>query len=288
MKIIVFYFSGTGNTWWISREFANIANNSNHVAEFISIEKEEAQSVEYLQKNLLEADALGIAYPIYGSTAPKIVWEFIEQLKEVSKQKNHRAVTRNTDKFGFILTTMALFSGDGALVLRDEMEELGFPLRGAINFKLASNISIPGFHFDPVDKEKLEKRKKKAKKDLKSFFNKLILGKKKLEGRWNLLGKLGGWIQRKFMDWTLERYINWSADMDKCTKCELCINNCPTENILLNEGEIKFLDKCTYCMRCYNFCPTYAISPREEFADPKEYKRHRGCTENFNLEPLQK
>lgn len=289
MKFIIFYFSGTGNTWWISREFCRIAENSGYTTEYISIENDEVYSKEFLKYKLEEADALGIAYPIYGSTAPRIIRDFMEFLKSISRRDLQKDKTNvDSNKFGFILTTMALFSGDGALVLQDEMENLGFPLRGAKNFKMASNISIPGFHFDPVGKEKLKKRKKKAREELESFMKKIIAGKKKLEGRWNLFGKLGGWIQRKFMDWALERSINWSADMAKCTNCKLCINNCPTENILLNNGEITFLDKCTYCMRCYNFCPTYAISPREEHADPEVYKRYRGCIDNFNLDVVQK
>jgi ferredoxin len=289
MKFVIFYFSGTGNTWWISREFCRVAENFGHNGEYISIENGVVQPKKYLKHKLEDVDALGIAYPIYGSTAPRIMWDFMESLKEVSgTELGNEKNGVNLDKFGFILTTMALFSGDGALVLRGKMEKIGFPLRGAKNFKLASNISIPGFSFNPVDKEKLEKRKKKAKEKLESFIKRIIAGKKNLEGRWNLVGRFGGWIQRKFMDRTLERYINWSADMEKCTICELCLNNCPTENILLNDGKITFLDKCTYCMRCYNFCPTYAITPTDEPTDPEEYKRHRGCTENFKLKFLHK
>ncbi|TXT61088.1 MAG: putative 4Fe-4S ferredoxin, iron-sulfur binding [Promethearchaeota archaeon] len=286
MKFTIFYFSGTGNTWWVCREFAKIVNKSEHDAEFISIEQDDIQSMGYLQKKLQFTDALGIAYPIYGSTAPQIVWNFMESLEEASQKISIDFKENKKKRFGFILTTMALFSGDGALVLNDEMKKIAFPLLGAINIKMSSNISIPGFHYDPVEKEKLEKRKQKAQKKLKNFFKKLRNDKKKLEGRWNLLGKLGGWIQRKFMDWALNRTIDWNANMERCTKCMLCVKECPTDNITFENEAIRFLDKCTYCMRCYNFCPTHAISPREEIADPKKYKRHRGCTENFKLSIL--
>lgn len=60
-----------------------------------------------------------MAYPIYGSTAPKIIWEFLGKIENVSKSLNEgfiNNVKNDTEKFGYVLTTMAMFSGDGALV----------------------------------------------------------------------------------------------------------------------------------------------------------------------------
>lgn len=289
MKLTLFYFSGTGNTWWISQQFAYINKQSNHKVEIIAIENKETKSKQFLKEKLQSTTGLGIAYPIYGSTAPKIVWDFMELLADTADLKSEiQEEKQENEKFGFILTTMALFSGDGALVLREKMKKIGFPLRGAINFKLASNISVPGFKYNPVSKKKLEKRKKKAIDKLTKFIQKISNGRQTLEGRWNIFGKLGGWIQRVLMDWFLRNTINWKADMDTCTKCKLCINHCPTANITLENGEITFLDSCTYCMRCYNYCPTYAITPVKKLTDPDKFKRHRGCVEDFKLDFLHK
>ncbi|TFF90571.1 MAG: flavodoxin family protein, partial [Promethearchaeota archaeon] len=205
IKFIIFYFSGTGNTWWVTKEFANIIEEKGNQVEIYSIENEKCDDVNFLKEKIREVDALGIAYPIYGSTAPKIMWTFIEKLKEASEVIEEGISQRNEEKtrISFVITTMALFSGDGALVTRKELETIGFKLIGAINLKMSSNISIPYFPYNPVEKEKLEKRKKKAIEDLEDFYSDLIKEKKHLEGRWNLLGKFGGWMQRVGMDWVL-------------------------------------------------------------------------------------
>jgi len=209
------------------------------------------------------------------------MWAFLEKLINISKEIPKTSSGEENKKFGFSITTMALFSGDGALVAKKQLREIGFEILGAINLKMASNVSIPYFHFDPVEQDKLERRKKKAIVDLKDFYNDLINNKKHLEGRWNLLGKLGGWIQRVGMDWALKKYLKYSVDSDLCTKCMFCVNNCPTNNISYNKNKFEFSNKCTYCMRCYNFCPTQAILINDKYCDTKKYKRHNSFLRHF-------
>ncbi|MBD3255580.1 MAG: hypothetical protein GF383_10840 [Candidatus Lokiarchaeota archaeon] len=296
MKFTTFFFSGTGNTWWIAKQFTDIALQKGHHAEYLSIENENVNKLTFLEEKLKNTDALGIAYPIYGSTAPYIVWDFMERLISISKStlmgdkrlKNTKDGLPDPirEKVGYVLTSMAMFSGDGALILRKKMKNLGFPILGAINIKLASNISVPGFHLDPVNEEKLAKRKRKAKEKISKFFERIEAGDKKLEGRWNILGKIGGIGQRIFMDWALNRLLNFSVDRDTCIECMKCVNNCPTESIYFENDEFEFEDNCTYCMRCYNFCPSYAIKINDKKCDPEKYLRYQGPTEDFKLKKL--
>lgn len=44
-----------------------------------------------------------------------------------------------------------------------------------------------------------------------------------------------------------------------CIKCGLCIENCPIENIVMEDFPI-FLGRCQLCMRCISFCPSGAIT----------------------------
>ena len=58
-----------------------------------------------------------------------------------------------------------------------------------------------------------------------------------------------------------------------CVNCDLCIKNCPAQNIYEKNGKIKFKLNCNCCMRCIYSCPKNAISFRmvKFFAVPGGY-----------------
>lgn len=49
---------------------------------------------------------------------------------------------------------------------------------------------------------------------------------------------------------------------EKCTLCNLCIENCPTGNIYLKNNKIRFGIKCSLCLNCIYNCPEKAISQK--------------------------
>ena len=52
----------------------------------------------------------------------------------------------------------------------------------------------------------------------------------------------------------------YKVHKERCTKCGLCVKQCPTKNIYMNKrGEVKFHHNCLMCMRCSLYCPTSAI-----------------------------
>ena len=46
---------------------------------------------------------------------------------------------------------------------------------------------------------------------------------------------------------------------DKCALCQKCVNVCPTKNVTVKNGKIKFGKKCLMCQRCVQLCPKDAI-----------------------------
>lgn len=250
-----------------------------------SIEKRNTKDTSFLKQKLQESKGIGIAYPIYGSDAPNIVKEFLNTMIEAQRDK---FTNQNKHQFGYVITSMALWSGDGALALADKMKELGLELKYATNIKMTSNISVPGFHLDPVPETEYDKRKTKAIEKIQQFIEDMLEESPHLEGKINPISKIGGWGQRTVKDHTplLDILLSFTVDHEKCNKCLTCIKYCPTENISIEEGEIKFGNKCTYCMRCYNFCPTSAIHTEKRTCDPEEYKRFKGPSEDFHLDKI--
>lgn len=51
------------------------------------------------------------------------------------------------------------------------------------------------------------------------------------------------------------------VDSDLCVGCETCVDECPTEAIVMAEGiAVIDKDKCVDCGSCVEVCPTSAIT----------------------------
>jgi len=51
------------------------------------------------------------------------------------------------------------------------------------------------------------------------------------------------------------------VDVDLCTGCETCIENCPTNAIIMVDGKAFIKNKlCKKCRKCVRVCPVNAIS----------------------------
>ncbi|TFG68689.1 MAG: flavodoxin family protein, partial [Anaerolineales bacterium] len=98
-RIPIFFFSGTGNTWWVSERLREDLNKRGFETTTHSIE----QVTDYETAKLLEqADVVGLGFPIYGSDVPHIFQDFLDSLPKMEKEK---------PTLGFI--TQMAWSGDG-------------------------------------------------------------------------------------------------------------------------------------------------------------------------------
>jgi len=55
------------------------------------------------------------------------------------------------------------------------------------------------------------------------------------------------------------------VNVEECTGCGTCVDECPQEAISLNDNDIAVInaDECTDCGICVDACPTEAISVEE-------------------------
>jgi ferredoxin len=264
-----FFFSGTGNTWWTAREFTRLAQEMGHRAVAYSIEQENTQDQTLLTKAVEESDLVGFAYPIYGASMPSIMERFIENLANVvpPKGEHHPVQTYNICTVGYV-------NAYGPFAAGRFFKSLGFSLIGFVNIRLTNNISAPEMRTKIADAEQLERRKTKALPKLRTLIHKLAHGEKYIRGIGPYV--LPGIIIRR----TLGRKIRechkiLSIDINKCTRCMLCVNSCPTQSIHY-DTTFTIEETCTACMRCYNLCPTGSILHQGHFADSQIYTRYRG------------
>lgn len=271
---ILYFFSGTGNTWWVGKTLAEELKSLGVNTRLWSIEKG-PPNVE----DIVNSDYVGFGYPVYGSDCPPNMIEYLENLPDMD------------EKNCFIFTSMLAFSGDGALTTKKTLEEKGYKLDHAVNFLMFNNIKLPY----PVmadlpthTESQAVLRREKTRNKIQIMARRIVDGERWIEGR-GILGRIGGLSQRipmSYLGWT--RWSkNFLLDKDACTGCQQCVDNCPSQNISYNNGEIEWHDRCICCIRCYNLCPTDAILYKEASRDRDKYKRFKGPVPGFKVTDIQ-
>ena len=127
--VSIFYFSGTGNTWWASERIAEELTTHGFRANAHSIEQVTAKEVAAM---IEKSSIIGLGFPIYGSDVPRIFHNFIRTLP---RQKVQKPV------LGFV--TQMAWSGDGMNFLEEELISLGYRIRWAAEFNMPNNIALP-------------------------------------------------------------------------------------------------------------------------------------------------
>jgi len=285
MKVALFFFSGTGNTWKITEYIKSYLIELEHETDSYSIERKDLDWDEILPKILLKSDVIGIGYPVYGSDIPIIMKDWVKEI--LCKHSKDRA----DNPRAFVYDTMAMFSGDTPLVMRRRLKKCGFKVKQAINIRALCNIpQMPKLM--SWNEEKQKKIFNKAELKSKKLIDKVIENKKWVMRR-DPFTRLVAIIQRISLrkEMNLARKL-FEFDMDKCTLCGICVDNCPISNLSIEETEdkpkISYGPDCIVCMRCFNSCPQDTIIVMKRTRDTEKYRRFRGQVPGFNFSKVKK
>ena len=236
--MLVLYFSGTGNTKYIANKFAEKMNGKSY-----SIEED----VDF-KEIILESEIITFCYPIYGSSVPLIMSDFVDKYKSYLNNKKL-----------IILSTQMLFSGDGARVFVDLLRGVEFEVIYAEHFNMPNNLpNLPVINVKNGDK--LKKKVAKAEKKLSEVCDDINAKIIKKRG-FNKVSKFLGYnLQRKGFT-KLEKKIKDDVKVnDDCILCSACVKVCPKKNLFINNNKINSKGDCTICNRCVNVCPKQAIT----------------------------
>ncbi len=233
------YFSGTGNTRFCTEYFLHTVNAS---AEAYSIENENALSA------IADNDEIIFGYPVYYSNIPKIVNDFIVDNSELWNGKRI-----------FVISTMALFSGDGSGVGARLLEKYGAEVIGGLHIEMPDCIGdVRVLKRNAVKNGRLiEKARLKISKSAENYKS----GKYTRNGL-GLLSRVSGFLIQRF--WFMNKTKHYSNKLKinsaDCIGCGKCARLCPMENIELADGKVLAGNKCTMCYRCVSRCPEKAIT----------------------------
>lgn len=262
MKVHIFYFSGTGNTSWVSRELVSLFLAAGSDASAHSIEKTTSSRADML---IEESDIIGFGYPIYGSDLPHNMKEFLLALSPVSS------------KPAFVFCTQWKWSGDGSRAGSLFINEKGFKTLWAEHFLMPNNVCAPILPFPYTnDQHKIEPVLRRAEKKAGRFVRTIISGKSFLRG-FNPLSAAAGSIQRNPFRRVFHKLRDdVGINTQNCTNCLLCVNICPSANFFHDSGKIKTNGSCLLCLRCYNFCPVSAITYKNIVHNKKRGVPYKG------------
>lgn len=233
------YFSGTGNTKFCISRFLSAIEGEHRL---LSIEDSAAVS------EISGAEEILFAYPVYYSSLPKIVSDFI---------KNNHTLWRG--KRIFIIATMGAFSGDGAGVSARLFRKYGAEITGGLHIKMPDCIGdVKALKKSPDENRRIiASAEEKIDRAAKNYSD----GKPPQEGL-NIFYHLAGLFgQRLYFSGKTKHYTqNPKISDEKCVGCGNCEKLCPMRNIHIADGKAVPGDKCTMCYRCFSLCPQKAIT----------------------------
>ncbi len=265
---VLFYFSGTGNTWWVSEELAGKLKEKGFQCQVYSIEAVRSEAVADL---INDSCLVGFGYPIHGSDLPQLMKDFIATLPQTAGKK------------AFTYCTQWLWSGDGAAIGASMLEEKGFLVQWGEHILMPNNISVSIVRLPYTnDPKRLAVIRKRASKRIERFADSIAKGKSYKRG-FNYLAYLLGSMQRvPYRHYYSRLQDDIAVNKETCINCGDCVRFCPVGNLYYLHDSIETKGTCILCNRCYDFCPVAAITYMKREHRPERGEPYRGPIEDFD------
>ena len=241
MKIVLFYFSGTGNTEIVAKTWKEESEKQNIEFDLVKIEED-----NFDFSRLKEYDKIGFAYPIHAFNAPENVWRYALKFPKLDETKKVFLVMVSGEY-------MTINHSSGEKLLRI-LKKRNIFLESDYHYIMPYNLVFR--HTELRAFEMYDTMKKLVPIDVKKYL---------VEGVPNFTKKhhLVGWF---IFLLRIEQWFSgangksFKIDTKKCIKCMKCVNNCPTKNIEFVDGKFKFNNRCLCCTRCSFNCPVDAFN----------------------------
>ena len=244
MKVVICYFSGTGNTAKVVEKYRDYLTAHGDSVETYAMEQLLVNGMpEEFVNTLNSADMLGIGYPVHAFNAPSIVLKFVKSLPKSALKK--RAFIVSTSGEPLRLNNIS------SIRTRRLLKRRSYTVTNEYRYVMPYNIMFR--HTDTMAYHMWEVAQKLIPLDV----NEIVSGTEHRLKR-VFCGTFVAWVMRCEHWGGRLNGRHYKVD-DKCVHCQKCINVCPTRNITIKDGKIKFGNKCLMCQRCVQLCPRDAI-----------------------------
>jgi len=251
---IIFFFSGTGNSFDITIKTAGQLKNTD-IKNIASLKK-----VPLLDNYM----RIGLIFPIYGFTMPNIVSKFISNMPN------------NKDAYYFCIVTLGALELGGKYRIYEAFNRIGIELNYISHIYMPENYII--FSIVPGDntiKKCLENAVKKVERLSSDIIN-YKQNKAKKSIFYNMVKNISLEETKKWPLMAKDFIVN-----NNCIRCKKCIKICPVENIKMIKDEIMFGEHCELCLACIHSCPKEAINYGVKTLNKKRY-----INPNINMEEM--
>lgn len=257
---MVIYFSATGNSKFVAEAIADrLGDETVNANTYIKEGKKGSFTSE---------KPYVFVFPVYLSTSPTILREFIKSSK----------FSGNRD--AYFVPTCASAAGSVPNAMSDLCHEMG-----SLNFKGSCKVRMPQNYiilFRMFTKEQQEACYKNAAATIDRICEKITRGE-------NLDDKAASgfeyWITKLVEKWYNASFTKTKGfhATDACSGCGACAKLCPTNSIEIKDGKPVWTKRiCIHCMACINRCPNQAIEygkktvgkPRYVCPSYKSYKNN--------------
>lgn len=257
---MIFYFSGTGNTRFVAQQIAAA------IGEQLVFIPDAIREKRY-EFSREEGETVGFCFPTHGWQVPRIVREFIRELK-LSTVGNGDGEKSDGGRYCWAVTTCGDNMGEAMTILRKELAANDQLKRGDQPIQLSAAFSVimpesyvclPFMYTDPIEKERAKIAK--AREQLPHIIKCIRARRQGVEelekGATPRLYSyvIGGYFNRRMI--TDKKF---RVDADKCIGCGKCQKVCPVDNIKGTPPEWIHNGRCTSCLACYHYCPVHAIN----------------------------
>ena len=235
LRVIDFYyFSGTGNTFMVVSEMKRVFERYGFKVNLFRIEKADPCRIKLTHM-------IGLGFPVALQGTYPFVWRFIHSLPRA----NGTPI--------FMVDTLSLFSGGVVGSIRRILKAKGYHTVGA------GEIRMPMIFPTSQPAEKNAWIIHRGLEEARIYAEKIINGDAEWRGTPILSDFIAALSQCESAWRILRKLYPLRFDRSRCSRCGLCIELCPTNNIRMDKYPV-LGDKCYLCMRCIAFCPERAIS----------------------------
>lgn len=229
----IFYFTATGNSLFVAKSIGG---------ELSSIPQELLKISE-----IYEDDIIGIVFPVYGFSLPKIVYKFLKQ-------------TKLKAGYTFAVGTYGCMSGK----IMNEVQKIakisGYQFDYIDTILMVDNY-LPLFdinsQIEKIPNKKIDENIERIKKNV---YNKFIQKELKYKFSDNIMQYVANKAQKYVLP---DNFANKYILNDNCTKCGICSKVCPVKNIKITD-KVEYGNYCESCLACINICPQNAIHLNNE------------------------
>lgn len=236
---MIYYFSGTGNSFRIARSLSTALGE--RLADMTRVSLE----------NMCD-DKVGFVFPVYAWGLPRVVEQFLKRLSGVTAPRYVYAVLTCGDDIGRT-----------DVLLRRTLQKAGWGLHAVFSLRMRNTyVCLPGFDTDSAEVEQAKEKTWKTRLEE-------VIQVVEHEGRSTaadlIPGALPGlktYVLRPLFNRFLISPSRFRVEESRCKRCGACAQVCPLQNISLENTDRlpHWGNHCTHCLACYHVCTAHAVN----------------------------